>query len=178
MRWQPRCMQSSWDIDALVFLHIRRAQKLSLRPCGAHLQIGTEIVRYGGAYAKRMKTLREHLWGRSAWVVPAGGSSWLGTIGFVNAGLELAEQVLAGKIDCPDRVYVATGTLGTAAGLGLGLAAAGLGTEVHAVRVSHTSIANEEILHRLVAKTAKMMRLRDETVPSGPGGPGQNHDEA
>ncbi|MGH8224467.1 MAG: pyridoxal-phosphate dependent enzyme, partial [Woeseiaceae bacterium] len=57
---------------------------------GAHAAVGTEIVRYGGAYAARIATLRKHLWHRQARVVPAGGSSWHGTLGFVNAALELA----------------------------------------------------------------------------------------
>lgn len=132
-----------------------------------HLQLGTEIVRYGGAYPARMQTIRKHLWDRHTWVVPAGGSSWLGTVGFVNAGLELAAQIATGEIELPNRLYVACGTAGTAAGIALGLALCGLSTEVNAVRVSHTSIANEDALLRLVRKTAQMLRRLDESFPPG-----------
>jgi 1-aminocyclopropane-1-carboxylate deaminase/D-cysteine desulfhydrase-like pyridoxal-dependent ACC family enzyme len=38
-----------------------------------HIQNGTELVRYGGAYNKRVQTLRDNLWGRHAWVIPMGG---------------------------------------------------------------------------------------------------------
>lgn len=130
-----------------------------------HARLGTEMVRYGGAYSSRLKTLREHLWNRNAWVIPAGGSSWIGTLGFVNAGLELAQQVQDGELPEPKRLYVATGTMGTAAGLALGLALAGLPTEVQAVRVSDTGICNERALLRLILKTATLMHAADASVP-------------
>lgn len=131
-----------------------------------HVETGTEIVPYGGDYPTRIRTLREHLWGRHAWVIPMGGSSWLGTVGFVAAGLELADQVASGQLELPSRIYVGAGTMGTAAGIALGVAAAGLDVEVHAVRVSETSIMNRTALDRLLAKTAEMMRRLDAAVPA------------
>jgi D-cysteine desulfhydrase len=89
-----------------------------------HTRIGTELVHFGGAYATRLGTLRRSLWGRHAWVIPMGGSSWLGTVGFVAAGLELAEQINSGEIQAPDKLYVGAGTMGTAVGIALGLAIA------------------------------------------------------
>lgn len=130
-----------------------------------HLRIGTEIVRYGGAYRDRIRTLRKHLQGRNTWVVPAGGSSWLGTLGFVDAGLELAHQISASELPMPDRIYVATGTMSTAAGLALGLALAELPIDIHAVRVSHTSIANPAVLQRLIRKTVTMLKDLDAAFP-------------
>jgi D-cysteine desulfhydrase len=130
-----------------------------------HLQIGTSLVRYGGPYKKRLHTLRQHLWGRNPWVVPVGGTSWLGAFAYACAGIELAGQVAEGLVPRPDRLYVATGTMGTAAGLALGLALAGLGTEVQAIRVSDTSICNESDLKLLLYKTARMMHRLDRAIP-------------
>jgi len=130
-----------------------------------HLSIGTEIVRFGGGRAKRIATLRKHLQGRRAWIVPAGGSSWLGTMGFVNAGLELADQIDAGSLSTPDRIYIATGTMGSAVGLALGLALANLDVIVESVRVSMTHIANESIMQRLLEKTVYMMQRLDPSIP-------------
>jgi D-cysteine desulfhydrase len=130
-----------------------------------HLQLGTSLVRYGGAYDKRLRILRQHLWGREPWVIPAGGTSWLGAFGFVCAGIELAEQIGAGLLPPPDRLYVAAGTMGTAAGLALGLALANLATEVHAIRVSDTTICNEEAMQRILDKTARMMHRLDGAIP-------------
>jgi D-cysteine desulfhydrase len=152
--------------DCTCFLSHQAKTPLVATTLRRHLQIGTELVRYGGSYAKRMQTLREHLWGRHAWVIPMGGSSWLGTIGFVAAGLELAEQIDAGEIPAPDRLYVGAGTMGTAAGVALGLALAGLKTEVHAVRVSDVTIMNKYALGTLLNKTAVMMHRYDESVPA------------
>jgi D-cysteine desulfhydrase len=67
--------------------------------------------------------------------IPAGGASALATLGHVNAGLELAEQIAAGDIEAPERVVVPLGTGGTAAGIALGLKLAGVPSRVVAVRV-------------------------------------------
>ena len=132
----------------------------------AHLENGTELLCYGGSYRERIALLRNALWGRHTWVIPMGGSSWLGTIGFVAAGLELTEQIKRGEIPSPDRLYVGTGTMGTAVGLALGLAIGGIDTEVNAVRVSHTSITNLGSMRALTHKTAAMMSALDRSVPT------------
>lgn len=154
-------------LDCTCFLAHQRKTPSVPAVLDAHLEIGTELVRYGGAYAKRITTLRKHLWHRQARVVPAGGSSWIGALGFVDAALELAAQVDAGEIPKPDRIYVATGTMGSAAGLALGLTLAGLSSEVHAVRVSHTSICSEQGLERLIGKIATMLQSIDPSFPAG-----------
>jgi D-cysteine desulfhydrase len=133
---------------------------------GLHLAHGSELVYFGGPRATRVQVMRERVQGRHAWVIPAGGSNWLGTVGFVNAGLELAEQVNAGAIAVPDRVYVANGTMATAAGLALGLALAGLAAEVHAVRVTHLSVSNPQAMRRLIAKTATLLHRLDPAIPA------------
>lgn len=132
-----------------------------------HQSVGTEVVAYGGDRARRIATLRRFLHGRRAWVVPLGGSSWLGTLGFVNAGLELAAQIRDGACEQPARIYIALGTMGSAAGLALGLALAGLGTEVHAVRVTDLEYANAAATQRLVRKTADLMRHCGAPLPPG-----------
>jgi len=129
-----------------------------------HRRIGTEIVRIGHGI-DRLATLRRYLHGRRSWVVPLGGSSWLGTVGFVNAGLELANQVAAGDIPVPDRIYIANGTMGSSAGLALGLALAELPTELHAVRVVDSSFANPRSFARLMRKTTLMMNRLDPSIP-------------
>lgn len=136
------------------------------RVLNMHLQTGTELVPYGGTRAKRIRTLREHLWHRHASVIPVGGSSWLGTVGFVNAGLELADQLASGDIDVPDRLYVANGTMGTAVGIALGLALAGLRTNVHAVQVTEDFVSNPEALRRLLTKTATLLCRYDNSIPA------------
>ena len=68
-------------------------------------------------------------------VVPPGATSALGMVGLVRAGLELGAQIRAGEVPLPDRVYVALGSGGTAAGLSVGLGLAGVRTTVAAIAV-------------------------------------------
>jgi D-cysteine desulfhydrase len=78
---------------------------------------------------------------RGAAVIPPGATSPTGMLGLVRAGLELAEQVRAGELPEPDRIYVALGSGGTAVGLAVGLALAGLGTQVVGVGVVERSLS-------------------------------------
>jgi D-cysteine desulfhydrase len=135
------------------------------RALNMHLANGSTLVPIGGERAEQVATMRAHLRGRRCWVIPMGGSSWLGTLGFVSAGLELAAQVRRGEIPAPDSLYVANGTMGTAAGLALGLALAGLGTEVQAIRVTAEFVANRTAMRRLMQKTAALMHHVDPGVP-------------
>lgn len=130
-----------------------------------HRRIGTELVRIGGK-VDRLATFRRYLQGRRSWVIPLGGSNWLGAVGFVNAGLELANQVAAGEIPAPDRIYIANGTMGSSVGLALGLALADLPAELHAVRVVDEQFANPRAFVRLMQKTVMMMNRLDPSVPA------------
>jgi D-cysteine desulfhydrase len=154
-------------LPCVCFLSHQRVTPGAARVLNMHAKIGTTLVPFGGEYAERLRILRENLWDRDAGVIPAGGSSWLGTVGYVEAGVELALQVGEGGLPPPERVYVATGTMGTAAGMALGFALAGLTTEVHAVRVSHTWLCNEQALARLLAKTAGMLHRAVPAFPEG-----------
>lgn len=55
-----------------------------------------------------------------------GGSSALGTLGFVNAAFELKGQIKSGAMPEPDHIFVACGSMGTAAGLLIGCTLTGL----------------------------------------------------
>ncbi|HOZ49691.1 MAG TPA: pyridoxal-phosphate dependent enzyme [Candidatus Hydrogenedentes bacterium] len=103
--------------------------------------------------------------GRRPFIIPMGGSSPLGTVGFVGAGLELAGQVAEGVLPAPDALYVAMGTMGTAAGIALGLRAAGLDTRVVPVRVVPTFVAHAGAFVKLFRKTNALLRNLDPTFP-------------
>lgn len=99
-------------------------------------------------------------------VIPPGGSSPLGVVGYVNAALELAQQVAEGEMPEPDVIYVACGTMGTAAGLVLGLKAAGLGCRVVPVQVTSGQYANAEGLAKLVNRTSVFLHSLDDSFPA------------
>lgn len=99
-------------------------------------------------------------------VIPAGGTDPLANVGFVSAGFELVEQIERGAIDAPDRVYIALGTNGSAAGLALGLAAAGRpDVEVVGVRASSPATSSEAQVAAAVASTRRLLRERAPSFP-------------
>lgn len=137
------------------------------RVLNEHLRIGTQILNYGGSREDRVRLMRQSIQGRRIFLIPPGGSNWLGAVGFVNAGLELARQLQAGAAALPRRIYVATGTMATAAGLALGLALGGMESRVQAVRVTHDFVANPRAMRRLVAKIATVLQRLDKSIPPG-----------
>jgi 1-aminocyclopropane-1-carboxylate deaminase/D-cysteine desulfhydrase-like pyridoxal-dependent ACC family enzyme len=114
-----------------------------------------------GAYARAIVTrVRGARW------VPAGGSSPLGVLGQVNAGLELAKQIDEGVLPHPDRIVVPLGTGGTVAGLALGLAIGNVATEIVAVRVVPRVVANRRHVRALVSRTARLIeRATGTSIP-------------
>lgn len=103
--------------------------------------------------------------GKRPYFIPPGGSSPLGAVGYVNAAFELRDQMESGLIPEPDAIYVAAGTSGTAVGLMLGLRAAGLRTEVVAVRVTDESFVNVPRIMRLLEKTNALLHQTDPSFP-------------
>ncbi len=89
--------------------------------------------------------------------IPAGGSSPLGVCAYVNAALELAGQIEAGEVPVPDRIYVAMGSMGTVAGLAVGLHLAGLDSRVVAVRVVEKRFASARGLSDLIGRVIDLL---------------------
>lgn len=106
-----------------------------------------------------LRTLARRITGRERWI-PFGGTSPLGILGHVNAALELADQVEAGELPRPSRVVVPLGTGGTAAGLALGFAAAGMRTQVVGARVVPRIASGRARVVHLARTTARWVRRR------------------
>ncbi|HET6459948.1 MAG TPA: pyridoxal-phosphate dependent enzyme [Syntrophales bacterium] len=104
--------------------------------------------------------------GKTPYVIPLGGSCPVGAIGYVNAGLELAAQIAAGELPPPSRIYLALGTMGTAVGLLLGLKAAGIKTNLQAVRTVSIYVASIDKCQLLFNQTNKLLCEMDPSFPS------------
>jgi 1-aminocyclopropane-1-carboxylate deaminase/D-cysteine desulfhydrase-like pyridoxal-dependent ACC family enzyme len=98
-------------------------------------------------------------------IIPPGGSSPTGTTGFVNAALELRKQITNGEMPEPEYIYVACGTMGTAAGLILGLKAAKLDSRVVPVRVTSEKFVNAGGMINLIDKTSSLLHSLDASFP-------------
>jgi D-cysteine desulfhydrase len=87
-----------------------------------------------------------------------GASTPVGCFGFVEAGLELAEQIASGEVPAPDDVYVAAGSAGTAAGLAIGLGLAGVRTRLHLVSSVERWAFNGPLFEHKLAVTWRALR--------------------
>lgn len=92
----------------------------------------------------------------------AGGSGVAGTLAFVNAALELKQQIEAGEACMPDRLYVACSSGSTLAGLTLGAAIAELSCEVIGVQVADSHLGpfqacTEDTVSALIRKTMRWL---------------------
>lgn len=133
---------------------------LTDQPRDEHVERQLERIHASGAHVYLTRTkartvallpwlLTRH--GR-AYLIPPGGSSRVGALGFVEAALELAAQVRAGELPEPETVWCALGSGGTAAGLAVGLRLAGLRTAVRAVHVNDGLRLDERTLLRLARR--------------------------
>jgi D-cysteine desulfhydrase len=106
--------------------------------------------------------------GGAGWrYIPIGGSTPLGILGHVNAGLELAEQVAAGAMPAPSHVVVPLGTGGTAAGIALGFRIAGVRAIVVGARVAPAIGSNRWRVLQLARATARLIATRTgERIPA------------
>lgn len=146
--------------DQPVTAHVR--QNLLL-----YYAYGAEMI-YMGSMLKAVLRyfLLERFRQRGAYRIEPGGSSPLGVLGYVDAGLEFAMQVQRREIPLPQTIFVAVGTCGTMAGLVLGLRLSGLSTRVVGVQVAPATFANPKSTLRLASKALKMMRHLDRYVPA------------
>jgi D-cysteine desulfhydrase len=119
----------------------------------------------GVAWIRREERRRGH----AAFVMPPGGATALGALGYVNGALELALQLAAGVAPLPSRIVVAGGSGCTTAGLLVGLALAerlGIGAVagrrssrpiVVSVRVTPWPVTSKVRLCRMAARTSALL---------------------
>ena len=96
--------------------------------------------------------------GEERYFIPAGGSSPLGSVGYVKAVSELKSQIEEGILPEPRFIFVPVGTCGTMAGLEVGLRIAGLHSRIVGVRVADRVVANAWAISRMVRRTLRLIR--------------------
>jgi len=127
-----------------------------LRPCSWKDTIATTAAAFHEAWQRD---------GTAPYIIPPGGSSPLGALGFVNAACELHQQIESGILPEPDVIYAASGTMGTCIGLALGCCALGMKTKVMAVRVTTEPYTGMERAERLFRGANRMLRQADPQFP-------------
>ena len=103
--------------------------------------------------------------GRRPYVIPIGGSSPIGALGYVDGTREIQEQ-LEGSATRVDRLYYASGSRGTQAGLELGARAFGAAYRLHGIAVSAGEDEKQRRAARLVNDAATLLELSVRVDPS------------
>ena len=146
---------------------MRCALALVEQPRDEHVERQLERLRASGATLHFTRDARRTMLAlpyllvrhRRPYLLPPGGSSPVGAIGFVEAALELAAQVERGELPAPERVWCALGSGGSAAGLVVGLRLAGLRATVCGVVVNDTLKLDRRTILRLATRTHRRLGL-------------------
>jgi L-cysteate sulfo-lyase len=101
--------------------------------------------------------------GRRPYIVPYGCANRLGAIGYLNAALEIAEQIAARELEINHLVH-ATGTGGTQAGLIVGFAALGLPIEIIGVDIDADPIGVKRRVTTILRELADEVGLEAEPL--------------
>ncbi|MCU0693458.1 MAG: pyridoxal-phosphate dependent enzyme [Polyangiaceae bacterium] len=129
-----------WSAHACANLRAALGAGLQAYPC-------SRIVRVPVTLARLVR--------RGDYVMPPGGSSPLGSVGYADAVQELRTQVREGRMPMPTEIVVALGSGGTAAGLLAGVVETGMPVRVVGVRVVDPPLvtrASTLLLARAVAR--------------------------
>ena len=157
-------------IEPHVVLSPQEPGPFAARTLRAHAGLGTRLHLAGDWDGKRAAVLaKRELVARDGiepCIIPMGGSSALGALGYVNAAFELLAQVAEAGAPMPAAVYAAAGTFGTAIGLAIGFAAAGAPVRVVGVRVTPDEVGSETVSHRLAEDTIALLRALDDMFPA------------
>jgi D-cysteine desulfhydrase len=123
----------------------------------ANLRFGSTCIRSGGYASTAARTLLEFARTRDSYLIGPGASGALANLSYVDALLELKQQIDLGLAPKPDSIVVACGSGGTAVGLAVGSALANLEIEVVAVRITEPLASNQFTLRSLARRTENLL---------------------
>ena len=156
---QAVCAYYCQPVSDEVRANLRRTAGLGVEAhfCGDYAGLAVSFVTQYARWLLRT--------GSPPYFIYPGASGTLGILGYVNAALEMQEQIEGGEMPLPDAAVVAVGSCGTFAGLLLGLRLAGLPLRIVGVRVVGSDVANAAKVARLANRAARYLRRLDRSVP-------------
>ncbi len=142
-----------------------RAQLARLRASGAEIHIAPGFYR-SFLLAAWLTAAKAGPGLRTPYLVPPGGSTPLGCVGYARAALELRDQVVAGDLPEPSHIVVALGSGGTAAGLLAGIWLTGLRSRLLCVVVSDAIRLEARSVARLARRTLRLLADHGAGAPA------------
>ena len=120
---------------------------------------GAKLV-YGGGYLRTAWRFLRAKKAPGAYGIGPGAATPRANLGYVDAMLELAQQVARGECPRPDVIVLPTGSSGTLAALCLGAALVGWDTEVVGVRITSAAVCNRLSINLVRARTHRWIAAR------------------
>jgi D-cysteine desulfhydrase len=121
---------------------------------------GARLVRGGGYVTTAWRAFRAWRAADRPYFIPPGASTPVANLGYVDAALELGEQVARGECPRPDFIVLPSGSGGTLAGLAIGLAILGWPTVVVGVRITARVACNRVTIGHLIRGSVRYLRRR------------------
>jgi L-cysteate sulfo-lyase len=147
---RTRRTDADYTANGNVLLDRLHDARIEHRPGGSDMQAEME------ALAERLSAS-----GRRPYVIPGGGSTPLGALGYVNAALELVHQSVSIGLRI-DHLVHATGSAGTQAGLAVGLHAMNSPIRLLGIGVRAPREKQESMVHDLACRTWDLLGLRGQ----------------
>lgn len=123
------------------------------RLLGANLHIVDNEVETPNEIAKISDRFKSE--GKNPYIVPFGGSTWIGAMGYVDCACEILQQAEVENLDV-DRIVLASGSGGTQAGLIAGINALGKKIKIYGYSVGAVASLSEFV--------KKILNLANETL--------------
>lgn len=127
-----------------------------------HSYPSKRLLAWGARYQKWLHKRKN---GKTPYIIPPGGSSPLGTTGFVNAAFELGRQIKNNEIPEPDIIFTALGSAGTFVGLLIGIKTLGLKSKLIPVRVVDRQFLKKQMIVNLFSQTVDLLHSSDLSFP-------------
>jgi D-cysteine desulfhydrase len=116
---------------------------------------------YGGNYLSTIyKTIREYRSEPGAYFIPPGAANPIANLGYIDAMLELGDQVARGEMPRPDLIVLPTGSSGTLAALAIGARLLGWNTKIIGVRITAKIATNAITIGSVARATWNFLRAR------------------
>jgi D-cysteine desulfhydrase len=123
---------------------------------------GAELV-YGGNYLMTaIRAIRAYRREPNNYLIMPGAANPLANLGYVDAMLELSQQVERDELPRPDVIVVPTGSSGTLAALALGAAHLGWQTEIIGIRITTSLACNRFMARAIIRATDRFLAARDD----------------
>jgi len=118
-------------------------------------------------FETEMATVAEEvkLNGGKPYIIPFGGSNYLGSLGYVDCANEIIKQFESIGLEAPEYVFVPTGSGGTHAGLVSGFYNQHVKTKVRGVSVLHNKETAQMVVGNLTTEILSQLTIREEDHP-------------